>query len=298
MNFRKLTAAILSTTLIAGAAVLPDETAIQPDMMTAGAVGLVGTDWCGENVQYLFTTDETLYINGKGAMNDYSSSEETPWHPNNQNNNNILKIYYVKYVKFDDEVTHIGSHAFSGCGALENIEISDTVTSIGSYAFENCTSLQQLVIPESVSYINEHAFKDCDYLTDLTIKNPYCEIKYTSDRNDLTKNTVVHGYTGSTAEEFAEKNGLSFESLGKMPAPVYGDANLDGNVTIADSVTILQFLGNNDKYELSPRAKAYADCYCTGDGITGNDALTIQKIDAGLVSLEELPLKYFYWDEN
>ena len=83
-----------------------------------------------------------------------------------------------------------------------------------------------------------------------------------------------------------------------MPAPVYGDANLDGNVTIADSVTILQFLGNNDKYGLSPRAKAYADCYCTGDGITGNDALTIQKIDAGLVSLEELPLKYFYWDEN
>ncbi len=74
MNFRKLTAAILSTTLIAGAAVLPDKTAIQPDMMTAGAVGLVGTDWCGEDVQYLFTTDETLYINGKGAMNDYSSS--------------------------------------------------------------------------------------------------------------------------------------------------------------------------------------------------------------------------------
>lgn len=296
MNFRKLTATILSTTLIAGAAVLPERTALQPDMMTAGAVGLVGSDWCGEETKYVFTTDEHLYISGKGAMSDYSSSEETPWHPNNQVI--IPRFYYVKSVSINEEVTHIGSHAFSDCGALENVEISDSVTSIGSYAFENCTSLQKLVIPENVSYINEHAFKDCDYLTELTIKNPYCEIKYTSDRNDLTKNTVVHGYTGSTAEEFAEKNGLSFESLGKMPAPVYGDANLDGDVTIADSVTILQFLGNNDKYGLSPRAKAYADCYCTGDGITGNDALTIQKIDAGLVSLEELPLKYSYWDEN
>ena len=71
----------------------------------------------------------------------------------------------------------------------------------------------------------------------------------------------------------------------------YGDANLDGNVSVADAVAIMQFLGNKDKYDLSAEAKANADCFNTGDGITGNDALTIQKVDAGLIKLEDLPIK-------
>ncbi len=71
----------------------------------------------------------------------------------------------------------------------------------------------------------------------------------------------------------------------------YGDANLDDNVSVADAVAIMQFLGNKDKYDLSAEAKANADCFNTGDGITGNDALTIQKVDAGLIKLEDLPIK-------
>ena len=64
----------------------------------------------------------------------------------------------------------------------------------------------------------------------------------------------------------------------------YGDVNLDKEITIADAVAILQFLGNKDKYALSDEAKANADVYNTGDGITANDALTIQKYDAKIVT--------------
>lgn len=66
-----------------------------------------------------------------------------------------------------------------------------------------------------------------------------------------------------------------------------GDANLDGNVTIADSVAILQYIGNKDKYNLSAEALSNADVYNRGDGVTPRDALTIQKLDAGLIA--ELP---------
>lgn len=71
---------------------------------------------------------------------------------------------------------------------------------------------------------------------------------------------------------------------------VYGDANHDGNVTVADAVAIMQFIGNRDKYDLSPEGKIAADVDGV-PGITGTDALTIQKVDAGIYKLEELPLK-------
>ena len=70
-------------------------------------------------------------------------------------------------------------------------------------------------------------------------------------------------------------------------AKLIGDANLDDNVTVADAVAILQFIGNKDKYKLSDEAKANADCCDPGDGITGRDALAIQKLDAKLIT--ELP---------
>ena len=72
----------------------------------------------------------------------------------------------------------------------------------------------------------------------------------------------------------------------------YGEVNGDGNVTIADATTILQNIGNKDKYPLDEEAMKNADCYNPGDGVTGMDALAIQKLDAGLItSLPEMPEK-------
>lgn len=71
---------------------------------------------------------------------------------------------------------------------------------------------------------------------------------------------------------------------------VWGDANLDGRVSISDAVAILQHIGNKDKYCLKPQGMINADVYGNGDGITGNDAFTIQKVDAGIYKVEDLPL--------
>lgn len=79
---------------------------------------------------------------------------------------------------------------------------------------------------------------------------------------------------------------------GETPEPaeiLYGDANCDGNVTIADSTAILQHLGNEDKYALSEQGEINADCYDPGSGVTTKDALAIQKLDAKLIT--KLPQK-------
>lgn len=62
-----------------------------------------------------------------------------------------------------------------------------------------------------------------------------------------------------------------------------GDANQDERVTIADSTAILQSLGNPDKYGLSEKGTIAADVNFDGK-VTNEDALLIQKLDAGLIN--------------
>ena len=70
----------------------------------------------------------------------------------------------------------------------------------------------------------------------------------------------------------------------------YGDVNLDGYVSVADAVAILQFIGNKDKYKLNETQLANADVSGNKDGVTANDALTIQKVDAGALRESQLPV--------
>ena len=61
-----------------------------------------------------------------------------------------------------------------------------------------------------------------------------------------------------------------------------GDANVDGKVNVADAVAILQYIANQTKYPLDEQGKINGDCD-GAEGITGGDATTIQKIDAGIL---------------
>ena len=70
---------------------------------------------------------------------------------------------------------------------------------------------------------------------------------------------------------------------------LYGDANCDGTVTIADAAAIFQAIGNADKYSLSEKGEKNADCSEPGGGITAADAIAIQKFDAKQIA--ELPEK-------
>ncbi|HBB71351.1 MAG TPA: hypothetical protein DCZ71_01940, partial [Ruminococcus sp.] len=60
-----------------------------------------------------------------------------------------------------------------------------------------------------------------------------------------------------------------------------GDANLDSRVNVADAVAVLQFVSAKTKYPLDEQGIVNADI--DGEkGLTGTDAVMIQKIDAGI----------------
>ena len=70
---------------------------------------------------------------------------------------------------------------------------------------------------------------------------------------------------------------------------LWGDANCDGKVTVADATAILQAVANKDKFELKAQGKLNGDVVDNGDGITAKDALAIQMVDAKLLKLSDFP---------
>ena len=76
-------------------------------------------------------------------------------------------------------------------------------------------------------------------------------------------------------------------AMAEDTAPVstlIGDVNNDGKVTVADAVAILQYIANKDKYNISGQLLLNADVYNRGDGVTARDALSIQRLDAQVIT--------------
>ena len=129
------------------------------------------------------------YINGTGAMKDYTSSN-TPFYVDGYSiknayiGNGVTSIGVYAFYKcrnltsivIPDGVTSIGNSAFSGCNSLTSITISDSVITIGNYAFYGCSSLTSITIPDSVTSIGNYAFEDCSRLTSVTIGNSVTSI--------------------------------------------------------------------------------------------------------------------------
>ena len=193
-------------------------------------------------------------------------------------------------ITIPNSVTSIGELAFSHCSILTSITIPDSVTSIGYGAFSQCSKLTSITIPNGVTSIEGYTFLDCPSLKSITIKNPECEIydsNYTINNDDTAFNGTIYGYENSTAQAYAEKYGYNFAVIkddSTSDETVTGDANGDGKVTLADCVAVLQYVANAEKYPLSQQGLANSDVYNKGDGVTGMDALAIQRYDSGIIT--------------
>ena len=118
---------------------------------------------CGTSVTYSYEeSTHTLTISGTGDMTDYSWTDYSPWYDYRKSITSIIIGYGV---------THIGDHAFHGCGneSLTSIIIPESVITIGKNAFRLCTNLASVIIPASVTTIGNEAFYYCYGLTVLPI---------------------------------------------------------------------------------------------------------------------------------
>lgn len=121
------------------------------------------------------------------------------------------------------------------------------------------------------------------------------DLQVNDDGEGDGKRTSIANWFDLSGMGYTDVSGLGLLRLtGDVPEPtiLYGDANVDGKVSVADAVAVLQSIGNKDKYGLSAQGIVNADVYDNGDGITAKDALTIQQVGAHIYEQSDLPVSY------
>ena len=118
-------------------------------------------------------------------------------------------------VELPSSVKNIWESAFSGCSSLTSVKLPSSVTRISASAFSGCSSLTSVELPSSVTNVWDRAFFECDKLSIIKIINPDCYIYDSADI--IPSNTVIYGYTGSTAQFYAKKYNRTFVSLDTEP---------------------------------------------------------------------------------
>lgn len=83
----------------------------------------------------------------------------------------------IKKITMADDLTSIGSYAFSGV-QMEELEFSSSLKYIGDYVFEGMSELEELIIPEGVEYIGKYAFKGLTNCKKIVIPSTVKAIDY------------------------------------------------------------------------------------------------------------------------
>ena len=156
-------------------------------------------------------------------------------------------FYYcpqLERVTIGDGVTTIPEACFQSCGELRTVDFGTNIKTIGDFAFDNCWLPGDLVIPETVTSIGKWAFRlesvvgGWDWVhTDLDPPDKVYQEKDFSDQSIFLGAAVnsieqgywgsflgwdkeavpIKGYDGTYAQQWAEDNGFTFESLGAAP---------------------------------------------------------------------------------
>ncbi len=117
---------------------------------------------------------------------------------------------------------------------------------------------------------------------------------YAINLEDLPEDLYTSG--GSSNPSTSEPDKTTSSGGGGIEVTLWGDANCDDKVTIADATAIIQHLGNGDEYALSEQGAVNADVVDNGDGVTGADANAIQAIEAGFIKQTDFPIEKAYFD--
>lgn len=143
---------------------------------------------------------------------------------------------------------------------------------------------------EQAYFLSGKEYQDPEKLTEL-YQSDFC-ITLAELPKDLFKDSSdVSKTTTTTTNKPTTTTTTTVSSTNGVEAVMYGDANCDEGVDMADAVLIMQSLANPDKYGISGTDKnhltlqgeANADVDRSSKGITSNDALRIQEYLLGKV---------------
>ena len=121
----------------------------------------------------------------------------------------FLNCRNLRQIELPPDITQLEMMTFSGCRSLESIKLPEGVKAIGDSVFCDCGSLRQVVLPEGLEKIGMMTFLSCKSLAEVFVPasvNSIGELAFPAA-------TVIHGVSGSYAEEWARKHGLQFVAV-------------------------------------------------------------------------------------
>ena len=107
--------------------------------------------FCGEELNWILTSDGELVIRGTGKMDSYPNAEDVPW---------AQYRAEIKKVTLPDGVTNIGQNAFFCCENLTTIALPASVSEIESFAFDGCTALSAATYEGGINQWNAVAIAE------------------------------------------------------------------------------------------------------------------------------------------
>lgn len=176
--------------------------------------------------------------------------------------------------------------------------ISCKKDNLKSVQFEGNWYSNMIYLPKSPDFPAEEIETVSEFFTSKNIGFSIMDDKDNKDRKVIVFDEEIPAAEYMELEfELGEKTGITCGQLSYYDAEsvsiakesieyfdvVIGDANNDGELSIADAVSIMQAVGNPDQYILTPQGKYNADISTPGNGLTNNDALAVQKKLLGLV---------------
>ncbi len=147
---------------------------------------------------------ELILFNGNSTCYTVASSVKTL-------KSGCFSGWYISDLTIPDTVETIEANAFQDC-SVGYLELPATLKVIPEFAFYGL-SCEAIVIPSTVEKIEDYAFYFGKYSfwddgnTVVFIMNPECEI------GDIGRGMKLVGYSGSTAERYADENSVAFDVI-------------------------------------------------------------------------------------
>ncbi len=143
-----------------------------------------------------------------------------------QNENNTKpSIVRVLKLEISEGISIIEAGAFKGAVNLTEVKFPLSLKEIGKQAFQKAGIKGIVEIPKNVQTIGANAFAACNDMTDIYIYNP----KATISSGAIPKSVIIHGVKGSTAEDYATKNKMTFVEISAPNLETASDVSDNGN---------------------------------------------------------------------
>ena len=247
-----------------------------PESVTA--IGYSPFQVCTSLKNIVVDENNTKFCSEDGVLFDYNKTKLIQYPLDKAD-----EVYTVPYT-----VEILGVCSFASSQNLKKVIVGDSVKELLSEVFTMCINLEEVTLGNSVETIGRYAFALCGKLTKVKIPNSVTKIEKDSFTASVNIELEID-HRNRYATDFALENHIHYY-LVIIKESSYGDVNLDGKVSINDTVEMMMYLAKKEEFTEEQLKNADVTAY----GVNIQDVIVTQTYIAKIIN--KFPIEDFYID--